>query len=228
MHLSRAGRHQDSSCGGWTATAARRFATLCPVRRRLLIAAATIGLIAVVAIGLSQAPESSAPNTPQKRTLDRAQVRAKLAGAPPELARLHRNANGFLPGEQKGLERELGRLRGHPVVVNIWAAWCTPCRQELPVFQEVSVAAGKRVAFLGVDENDNRGDAERLLRQIPVSYPSVEDPDGRIFQDYGLQGVPATIFYSAKGGEPEYIHQGPYLDRADLEADIRRYALRRG
>jgi hypothetical protein len=91
----------------------------------------------------------------------------------------------------------------------------------------VSVDHGKRVAFVGVDENDNRGAAERLLRQIPVSYPSVEDPDGRIFQDYGLQGVPATIFYSAKGGKPEYIHQGPYVDRAALEADIRRYALRR-
>jgi cytochrome c biogenesis protein CcmG/thiol:disulfide interchange protein DsbE len=197
------------------------------VRRRLLIAAAAIGLVVVVVIGLSQAEETSAPDAPQRRTLDRAQVRAKLAGAPPELARLHRNANGFLPGDRDGLRRELRRLRGHPVVVNIWAAWCGPCRQELPVFQQVSVDHGKRVAFLGVDERDNRGDAERLLRQIPVSYPSVEDPDARIFQDYGLQGVPATIFYSARGGDPEYIHQGPYLKRADLEADIRRYALRR-
>ena len=96
------------------------------VRRRLLILAAVIGLAAVVVIGLSQAEESSSPQTPQRRALDPAEVRARLAGAPPPLARLHRNANGFLPGEQKGLERELGRLRGHPVVVNIWAAWCTP------------------------------------------------------------------------------------------------------
>src|SRR5215213_9208901 len=83
-----------------------------PVRRRLLIAAAAIGLVAVVAIGLSQAPESSAPSTPERRTLDPAQVRARLAGAPPELARLHRNASGFLPGQRDGLKRELRRLRG--------------------------------------------------------------------------------------------------------------------
>lgn len=197
------------------------------VRRRLLIAAAAIGLVAIVIIGLSQAQETSAPKNPERRTLDPAQVQAKLAGAPPELARLHRNANRFLPGERAGLKRELERLRGHPVVVNIWAAWCGPCRQELPVLQEVSVDHGKRVAFLGIDLRDERGAAERLLRQIPVSYPSVEDPDGRIFQDYGLQGVPSTIFYDARGGEPAYVHQGPYLDRADLEADIRRYALRR-
>jgi cytochrome c biogenesis protein CcmG/thiol:disulfide interchange protein DsbE len=213
----------------WRVDCDRRSPVCHPVdvRRRLLIAAAGIGLVAVVVIGLSQAQESSAPKNPTQRTLNPAQVRAKLAGAPPALTRLHRNANGFLPGERAGLERELQRLHGHPVVVNIWAAWCGPCRQELPVLQEVSVDHGKRVAFLGVDENDNRGAAQRLLRQIPVSYPSVEDPDGHIFQDYGLQGVPATIFYTAEGGDPAYIHQGPYLDRADLEADIRRYALRR-
>jgi cytochrome c biogenesis protein CcmG, thiol:disulfide interchange protein DsbE len=212
----------------WRGARGGGFATLCPVRRRLLPLAAVIGLVVVVVIGLSQAEESSSPQTPERRTLNPAQVRARLAGAPAPLARLHRNANGFLPGEDEGLQRELKRLRGHPVVVNVWAAWCGPCRQELPVFQEVSVAQGKRVAFLGVDVRDNRPAAEKLLRDIPVSYPSVEDPDNRISQDLKLVGVPATIFYDAEGGEPTFVHQGPYLDRADLEADIRKYALGRG
>ena len=111
--------------------------------------------------------------------------------------------------------------------MNIWAAWCGPCREELPVFQDVSVAYGKRVAFLGVDLRDDRAAAERLLRRFPVSYPSVEDPDGRLFQDLGLQGVPSTLFYDARGGDPAFVHQGPYYERADLEADLRRYALGR-
>jgi thiol-disulfide isomerase/thioredoxin len=204
------------------------FATLWPVRRRLLTLAAAIGLIVVVVIGLSQAEESSSPETPARQAIDPAEARARLAGAPPALARLHRHANGFFPGEDERLERELQRLRGHPVVVNVWAAWCGPCRQELPVFQQVSVAQGKEVAFLGVDVRDNRDEARELLREIPVSYPSVEDPDGRIYQDYRLQGVPATVFYTAEGGDPAFVHQGPYLERADLEEDIRRYARDRG
>ena len=197
------------------------------MRRRALIVLASVALVAVVVIGLSQAEEGSSPPAPKQRVLDQAAVRAKLAGAPPELARLHRQANGFLPGEGDGLRRELRRLRGRPVVVNIWAAWCGPCREELPVFQDVSVAYGKRVAFLGVDLRDERAAAERLLRRFPVSYPSFEDPDGRLFQDLGLQGVPSTLFYDARGGEPAFVHQGPYYERADLEADLRRYALGR-
>jgi cytochrome c biogenesis protein CcmG, thiol:disulfide interchange protein DsbE len=196
------------------------------MRRRVVAVLAAVALVAVVVVGLSQAPETSSPSAPEERTLDPAAVRAKLAGAPPELAALHRRANGFLPGERAGLTRQLAALRGHPVVVNFWAAWCGPCRTELPVLQELSVDYGKRVAFLGIDLRDERAAAKRLLRKIPVSYPSLEDPDGHIFQDYGLQGVPSTVFYDARGGKPAYVHQGPYLERADLEADIRRYALR--
>jgi cytochrome c biogenesis protein CcmG, thiol:disulfide interchange protein DsbE len=197
------------------------------MRRRAVIVLAAVALVAIVVIGLSQAEEGSTPPAPAERKLDQAAVRARLAGAPPELARLHRQANRFLPGEGKRLRRELRRLRGRPVVVNIWAAWCGPCREELPVFQEVSVDYGTRVAFLGVDLRDERAAAERLLRRFPVSYPSVEDPDGRLFQDLGLQGVPSTLFYDARGGEPAFVHQGPYYERADLEADLRRYALGR-
>jgi thiol-disulfide isomerase/thioredoxin len=195
------------------------------MRRRALIALAAVALVVVVGVGLSQAPESSSPSAPEKRRLDPATIRAKLAGSPPELARLHRQANDFLPGEGKGLRRRLRRLRGHPVVVNIWAAWCGPCREELPVLQQVSLDYGTRVAFLGLDLRDERASAERLLERFPLTYPSFEDPDGRQFQAFGLQGVPSTLFYDARGGEPAFVHQGPYYERADLEADLRRYAL---
>jgi cytochrome c biogenesis protein CcmG/thiol:disulfide interchange protein DsbE len=108
-------------------------------------------------------------------------------------------------------------------VVNVWAAWCVPCRTELPVVQRASLDYGKRVAFVGVDLADNRGAAQKLLRDIPLTYPSYEDPDGKVAKDFHLVGPPSTIYYDASGTQT-YIHQGQYVDRAQLEADIKRYA----
>jgi cytochrome c biogenesis protein CcmG, thiol:disulfide interchange protein DsbE len=196
-----------------------------PSRRRWLLALAI--LVAVVAVGLRQAPETKQHRQPPPRTPSAAEVRAKLAASPPPLASLHRQANALLPGQRAGLQARLRALRGHPVVVNVWAAWCGPCRDELPVFQDASLAWGTRVAFVGVDVRDSRASAERLLRQIPLTYPSFEDHDGQIANGYRLVGTPSTIYYDAAGTQT-HIHQGPYSTRASLDADITRYALGQG
>lgn len=192
--------------------------------RLALIALAAAALVAVLAVGLTQSREGSGSAPPKPRQPSAAEVRQALAGAPAQLASLHRQANAFLPGDRKGLDARLRSLRGHPVVVNIWAAWCGPCREELPILQSAALSHGKSVAFVGVDLKDDRGSAARLLRQIPLTYPSYEDPDGRIFTAYRLVGTPSTIFYDAAGRQT-FAHQGPYFHQADLEADIRRYAL---
>ncbi|MEN3281327.1 MAG: cytochrome c biosis protein CcmG, thiol:disulfide interchange protein DsbE [Solirubrobacteraceae bacterium] len=179
---------------------------------------------AIVAVGLSQAPESKSPSQPKKSKLSAQEIRAKLGGAPPELAALHQQANDLLGGGRKGLDARLRQLRGHPVVVNVWGSWCGPCRVELPILQRASLDWGKRVAFLGVDSKDNRRDARKLLADIPVTYPSYEDPDAKIFTSYKLLGAPSTVYYDA-AGKQTYLHQGQYLDRAQLDADIKRYAL---
>jgi cytochrome c biogenesis protein CcmG, thiol:disulfide interchange protein DsbE len=197
--------------------------TLHEMRRRLPWILGAIALAVIVTIGLRQAPESKSPSQPKVSKISAAELHAKLDGAPPQLAALHREANDLLPGQRKGLQARLRAVRGHPAVVNVWGAWCDPCRAELPVLQRASLDWGKRVAFLGVDLRDNRGAARKLLGQIPLTYPSYEDPDGKIANSYRLVGTPATIYYNA-AGKQTYLHQGPYLDRADLDADIKRYA----
>ena len=194
------------------------------MRRRLAWILGVIALAAVVVYGLSSAPESKGPKAPTKSKISAQELRDKLTGAPAPLAALHRQANRFLPGERAGLRTRLRELRGHPVVINVWGSWCGPCRVELPMFQRASLDWGRRVAFLGVDSKDNRESAQRLLADIPVTYPSFDDSDAEIFNGYKLLAAPSTIYYDA-AGKQTYIHQGQYLDREELDADIRRYAL---
>jgi thiol-disulfide isomerase/thioredoxin len=147
-----------------------------------------------------------------------------LAGAPAPLARLHRQADELLPGGLDAYEARLASLRGYPVVVNVWASWCGPCRFEFPAFQQVSAAYGKRVAFLGVNSLDSADAAGTFLEEAPVPYPSYSDPDEAIKSELGARGLPATVFYD-RAGKLVYLDLTPYYEAADLRADVERYAL---
>src|SRR3954447_6379509 len=116
------------------------------MRRRLPWILGAIALVAIVVVGLNQAPESKTPSEPKVSKISAQELHAKLDGAPPALAAVHREANDLLPGARKALQQRVRALRGHPVVVNVWAAWCGPCRVELPVVQRASLDWGKRVA----------------------------------------------------------------------------------
>src|ERR1700750_142916 len=108
---------------------------------KLALGVGAVALVVVVVLGVSQASKDTAA-PPKPTALTRAEIRQRLDGAPPALASLHRQANEILPGARKGLRTRLAELRGHPAVVNIWAAWCGPCRAEMPVMQRVSLGMG--------------------------------------------------------------------------------------
>jgi cytochrome c biogenesis protein CcmG, thiol:disulfide interchange protein DsbE len=93
----------------------------------------------------------------------------------------------------------LGELRGTPVVVNVWASWCGPCREEAPLLAAAHRTYGDRVRFLGVDILDERGSARDFMREYGWTYPSVYDPSGAIRDGLGLLGQPVTLFYDASG-----------------------------
>jgi cytochrome c biogenesis protein CcmG, thiol:disulfide interchange protein DsbE len=148
-----------------------------------------------------------------------------LAGSPPILAALHRQADDLLPGGQDAYEARLAALHGYPAVVNVWASWCGPCRFEFPHFQRAAADYGKRVAFLGVDTQDSDDAASTFLEEAPVPYPSYTDPGKDIGNAVGATlGLPDTAFYD-RHGKLVYLKQGPYTDAAALRADIERYAL---
>jgi cytochrome c biogenesis protein CcmG, thiol:disulfide interchange protein DsbE len=147
-----------------------------------------------------------------------------LAGAPPPLARLYEQANRLLPGGRDAFEQQLAELRGYPVVVNKWASWCGPCREETPWFQRLSARLGERIAFLGVDTDDSSAAAGDFLGEFPLPYPSFSDPDEEIAEAMEATiGFPATAFYDSRG-ELAHVQQGQYASIDALTADIERYA----
>jgi len=98
------------------------------------------------------------------------------------------------PGEVE--MRAVGKV---PTVVNLWASWCFPCRTEMPEFQQVHVALGDRVRFLGVDTKDFERPARSAIQDAAVSYASVFDKDERIGRAINARSYPATVLVGADG-----------------------------
>lgn len=90
-------------------------------------------------------------------------------------------------------------LRGTPVIVNVWASWCAPCRTEMPLLERAARTFDGRVAFLGVASRDARDDAQEFLDDIGVTYPNVFDATGDVRKALSLRGFPTTYVFDTDG-----------------------------
>ena len=129
----------------------------------------------------------------------------------------------FIPGGRDAFEAKVEKA-GKPVVVNKWASWCGPCRLEFPFFRSQADKRKGEIVFIGVNSNDNRGDAEQFLDEEPVPFKHFEDPQLEIAASFNaVQAFPSTAYYD-KDGKLAYVHQGGYSDEETLAKDIDRYA----
>lgn len=111
-------------------------------------------------------------------------------------------------------------LRGTPVVLNMWASWCTPCREESPRLRAGWERHGRAgVAFLGINIQDLRGDAREFSREFGLTYPSVRDARRGVADRYGATGIPETFFVDARGRVVGHVIG--VVSQEQLEAGIR-------
>ena len=119
----------------------------------------------------------------------------------------------------------LDELKGKTVVLNFWASWCGPCRDEMPALQAASDAQGDDVVFVGVGaRSDDQKDAEAFVEEFGITYPIGRDTEGgdqlagAMEKDYGVPGYPATFFITPEGMINQIVFGG--LDTDQLETFI--------
>ena len=94
---------------------------------------------------------------------------------------------------------DLARAPGVPTLVNLWGSWCGPCREELPVLQQFTEAAGGQVRVVGVISKDGVPQADSFADDAGVTFPGAFDGDGELMSELGLNVLPFTYFLDADG-----------------------------
>ena len=161
--------------------------------RGKVAAVAALGLLLAGCTGADGDPPHDPAPSPAASALQACPEQPEEAARGPELL----PALSFpCPG---GGSLDLGRAPGVPTVVNLWASWCGPCREELPLMQQFADAAGERVRVVGVISRDGHPQAESFAADSGVTFPSAFDGEGELMADLGLNGLPYTYLVDADG-----------------------------
>lgn len=198
--------------------AARRAAR----KRRLQLGAGAAAALIIAALVAVAAANSGGGGSGAKSAAAAPKLsQADARSLPPQIAANVKQANQVI---DTSVQAKLASLRGVPVVVNQWASWCPNCKFEFPFFQDLSQRYRGKVAFLGLDSQDSKGNAENFLSTHPVDYPSVFDQSAAQAASIGGgQAWPTTFFFNS-AGQRVFVHVGAYASEQALAADIQRYA----
>jgi cytochrome c biogenesis protein CcmG/thiol:disulfide interchange protein DsbE len=114
-----------------------------------------------------------------------------------------------------GGEGSLADYRGKWVLLNVWASWCVPCREESPALEKFSRQRGDRVTVLGIDTRDLSSDALGFIREFGLTYPQLRDPDGTYADELQTTGVPESFLVDPDGRLVRRL-RGPFASDTEI------------
>ncbi|MAA64188.1 MAG: redoxin [Alteromonadaceae bacterium] len=117
-------------------------------------------------------------------------------------------APDFTLKSNQGENLRLEDYRGQVVMLNFWASWCGPCRQEMPLIDDI-YSKYKDLGFtvLAVNVDEDSTDANRFLEAVPVSYPVLYDNDSKVSERYNVEAMPTTVMID-RDGNARFLHHG--------------------
>lgn len=193
-------------------------------RARRIVATCTVAL---VMLGCTQPPDISRSTTPVATSAEASSetgdtsvdlaARKRAAGiadcpaSDPQIAAVEDGLPDLaLECLGGGTRTRLAGLRGRPMLVNVWAQWCEPCRQEAPFLSEIATVSTGDLMVLGIDFNDPRPElAIEFADLASWRYPQLVDPDKAISAPLQLANIPQTLLVDADG-RVVYRHAGPF------------------
>lgn len=117
-------------------------------------------------------------------------------------------APDFTLKSNSGKNIKLSELRGSVVMINFWASWCGPCREEMPLLQQLyDRYQGMGFTLLGVNVDEESAAAEKMLKDTPVSFPVLYDQKNSVSKQYQVKAMPST-FIVDRDGNVRFLHKG--------------------
>ncbi len=143
---------------------------------------------------ISRAPEPSSPQS-----------------GPPSHPKAGFTTPDFTLDTLNGGQLTLSELRGQPVMLNLWASWCLPCREEMPTIEKIYQDYDGSLVVIGLNltSQDSETDVKAFVQELGLTFPIVLDRDGSVVARYQLLGLPSTFFIDPSGIIRSVIVGGP-------------------
>jgi thiol-disulfide isomerase/thioredoxin len=182
------------------------------------VRALVAGLALLVLAGCTSSdgtPDHATPPSGQAYVLPGCPAQAQRSTSPTALPDLQLPCLG-----QSSAGVSLRRLTGKPTVLNLWASWCPPCKEELPAFARLSSSARGRIQVVGVASKDVPGRSVDYAGRTGLPFPSLQDEPGSLLRSLRRVGLPATVLLKADGSVAD-VYQGAPLTDSTLRALVK-------